>query len=201
MSDLVTLLGAGGHARSMLSLLRSIDVKVARIVDSSALAGENVMGIPVVSDFAESVESLVISVGDNKTRELFYYQYQSKLWDKPIVHQRASIDESAIAQRGSQIFSGAYVGPLSMVGENTIINTHAIIEHESRIGCHSHIAVGTLVLGRCTVGDRCFVGAGAVIRDGLSIADDVTIGANSFVNGDIKEAGLYVGSPARKVTR
>jgi UDP-N-acetylbacillosamine N-acetyltransferase len=61
--------------------------------------------------------------------------------------------------------------------------------------------VGTLVLGRCTVGDRCFVGAGAVIRDGLSIADDVTIGANSFVNSDIKEAGLYVGSPARKVTR
>ncbi|MDO6540681.1 NeuD/PglB/VioB family sugar acetyltransferase [Alteromonas stellipolaris] len=199
MSDVITLLGAGGHARSVLSLLRSIDVQVARIVDSTALADENVMGIPVVSDLAKSVESLVLSVGDNKIREAMFHQYHTRLWNKPLVHQRASIDENATAQRGSQIFSGAYVGPLCIVGENTIVNTHAIVEHESRIGCHSHIAVGAMVLGRCSLGDRCFVGAGAVIREGVRLTDGVIIGANAFVNCDIDEPGLYVGSPARKV--
>ena len=201
MSDLVTLLGAGGHARSMLSLLRSIDIPVACIVDSSASVGENVMGISVIPDLAESAQSLVISVGNNETRELMFHQYRSRLWDKPIVHQRSSIDESATVHRGSQLFSGSYVGPLSIIGENTIINTHAVIEHESRIGCHSHIAAGAVVLGRCTAGDRCFVGAGAVIREGVRVSDGVTIGANAFVHCDIDEPGLYVGSPIRKVTR
>ena len=41
--------------------------------------------------------------------------------------------------------------------------------------------------------------ANSVIAGDIVVADDVIVGANSVVLRDLKEAGTYVGSPAKKV--
>ena len=49
------------------------------------------------------------------------------------------------------------------------------------------------------IGNRVRLAAGSIVLGSITISDDVTIGANSLVIKDICEAGIYVGSPARKI--
>lgn len=51
-----------------------------------------------------------------------------------------------------------------------------------------------------TLGDNVVLGANAVLIGPLTICDNVLIGAMSLVNSDIAEPGVYVGTPARKIS-
>ena len=44
-----------------------------------------------------------------------------------------------------------------------------------------------------------WIGANCVILPGVSICSNAVIAANSVVNGNIKIAGVYAGSPAKLV--
>lgn len=50
------------------------------------------------------------------------------------------------------------------------------------------------------LGDNVVIGANSVVIGPLHICDDVVIGAMSLVNRDITEPGVYVGTPARKIS-
>lgn len=50
------------------------------------------------------------------------------------------------------------------------------------------------------LGDNVFIGAGAIIIGPVEICSNVIIGAMSLVNRSITEPGVYVGSPAKKIS-
>lgn len=106
-----------------------------------------------------------------------------------------------------------------------IIRKYAcIIFPDAVVGRGFHITHPTgIVLGHCRAGENfmiyqnCSVGAkkpgdnepmignnvelstNSVVLGHIHIADNVLIGANSLVNKDITESGVYVGSPVRKI--
>ena len=41
----------------------------------------------------------------------------------------------------------SYIGPKSNIGNNCIINTGSIIEHDAKIGNHCHISTGCIING------------------------------------------------------
>ncbi len=49
------------------------------------------------------------------------------------------------------------------------------------------------------IGNRVKLTTGSIVLGNIEICDDVLIGANSLVIRDITEAGIYVGSPVRKI--
>jgi len=49
------------------------------------------------------------------------------------------------------------------------------------------------------IGENTYVGAGSKIAGGIKIGNDIAIGALSFINKDIAEAGVYAGIPAKKI--
>jgi sugar O-acyltransferase (sialic acid O-acetyltransferase NeuD family) len=183
--------------------LSACKITVERVLDSSVEQGEQILGVPVADINGNNLklfdQSAVIAIGDNAKRRSVLLEFGKSIYSAPLVHPSALIDPSSKLDRFSQVFAGAYVGPLAEVSNNVIVNTYAIVEHEATIGEDSHIAVGAKILGRAKVGKRCFIGAGAVIKDNVSVCDDVTIGANSFVSKSIYEPGVYVGAPARKL--
>ena len=199
----VNVVGAGGHSRSLIALLSACNISVERVVDLSATAGEQILGIPVIDINSEALKlskhSSVVAIGDNTARRKALTEIGERIYPLPLIHPSALIEPSSKIGRCSQIFAGAYVGPLAQVGENVILNTYSIVEHEARVGNDSHIAVGAKILGRAQVGKSCFIGAGAVIKDNVSVCDQVTVGANSFVNKSIHEPGIYVGTPVKRL--
>jgi UDP-3-O-[3-hydroxymyristoyl] glucosamine N-acyltransferase len=72
--------------------------------------------------------------------------------------------------------------------------------HGTYLGKNVHFASNISTGGSVYVHDFNFVGCGAVINPGMRItANDVIVGAGSVVSKHIKESGVYVGSPIKKL--
>ena len=88
------------------------------------------------------------------------------------------------------------------LGHNNLINTGSIIEHEARIGSHSHMAPRSVLAGRSKIHDSCFIGAGATIIDYLDVCSHTTLGAGAtLIKSVSKSAQTLVGVPARSISK
>lgn len=203
MSKSVNIIGAGGHSRPIIQLLQQLGYSVDGVYDESYNPHyhENILGVPLKGVFPEVSDkhSLVLAIGSNEHRKLFFEQYRSRVLGTAISHPSAIIEPSVQYEQSNIFFARSYLSALVRLGMNNIINAGAIIEHESVIGNHCHISVGALICGRVRIGDECFIGAGAVVRDKISIASKVNIGAGAVVIKDISEPGTYIGNPAKKM--
>ncbi|MCU0326670.1 MAG: hypothetical protein MUF45_15695 [Spirosomaceae bacterium] len=86
----------------------------------------------------------------------------------------------------------AIVGPNVEIGTNTIINTNADIEHDSRVGANCHISTHSVINGNCIIGDEVFVGSNSTLFQGVQVVDNVVISAGSVVRKSIKRSGVYL---------
>lgn len=201
----IAAIGAGGHTRSSICiLLENFQASELGIYDDSFNKNfdpEFINNIPLLGKISDinHDQNVFLSTGDNKLREKYYKIFKDQLIKLPISHRSSIQEKSSLISNHNQIYANTYIGSMVKIGFNNIINTGAIIEHESVIGDHNHISIGALIAGRCKIGNRCLIGAGAVLKDNISICDDVLIGAGSVVINDILFSGTYVGSPARKV--
>jgi UDP-3-O-[3-hydroxymyristoyl] glucosamine N-acyltransferase len=83
------------------------------------------------------------------------------------------------------------------VGDGVKLDNLVQIGHNVSIGDHSVIAAQSGISGSTNVGKRVVMGGNVGTNDHINIADDVVLGGRSGVDRDIKEAGLYFGTPAR----
>ncbi len=203
MNDMLAMIGAGGHARSLISLLESRSFRIQGIFDDSYAPGieEQICGYPLLGNLEQALTAapLVLAIGDNDRRAELFARFRARLHRESLLHQRAFVTPGVRLGAANQLFGNVFVNSQAVLGDNNIINTGAIIEHETRLGSHNHISVGTILCGRVTVGDCCMIGAGTTVIDKVSVCSHVVIGANSTVIKDIAEPGTYVGSPARRV--
>lgn len=201
----IIVIGAGGHARTVVSILKEKNKEIL-VYDKPKYEDEKILGIDVnnIDDLFNNTvietTSFIISIGDNSKR----YQYFEKCVQhgmSPInvISKHASIMERVRMGRGNCIAPHSILCPEVEIGSNNIVNTLALIEHEVKIGDNCHIAPKACILGRVTIGNNVFVGANCTIKDKIKIFDDVVIGAGSVVTQDIETLGIYVGIPARKV--
>ncbi len=198
----VAVIGAGGHARSLLQLLQECGYCADKIVDFNSLEveAEKINDISVVDKNFELdlVTPVVLAIGDNHARQKIY-TLQGNVLSENLISPSAAI--SAMSQIGcsNQIFTNTVINTNTVIGENNIINTGAIIEHECKIGSHNHISVGTVLAGRVIVGDYCFIGANSTVIENVKICSNVIVGAGSVVIHDISIPGTYAGNPVRKI--
>jgi carbonic anhydrase/acetyltransferase-like protein (isoleucine patch superfamily) len=79
-------------------------------------------------------------------------------------------------------------GPYEPGGRALIVGSDVTIGH--RVTLHA-----------CTIGNACLIGMGAILLDNVVTEDFVMIGAGALVppGKELKTAGLYVGSPVKRV--
>ena len=73
------------------------------------------------------------------------------------------------------------------------------IGHDSVIGKYTNVSPGTNISGNCIIGNKCDLGTNSSIIPNLKIADSTIIGAGACLTKTIKESGVYVGIPAKKI--
>jgi sugar O-acyltransferase (sialic acid O-acetyltransferase NeuD family) len=203
----VVVIGAGGHARTVVSILKRIkDIEIECILDKEVrFPKETISGIAVVADFdilpgflKAGTTGAVIAVGDNGERERYFKQLNNAGFTMiNAVHPTANIAEDAVIGKGVVIAAGAIICPSVTIGDNAIINTGAIVEHEVKIAENVHVAPGVNIAGRVSIGRNSFIGIGATIRDNIAIGKNVVVGAGSVVLQDIADNIVVAGVPAR----
>jgi len=210
MNDKIVVLGAGGHARVVISILcydeRFILDGVAD--RNAANIGEEFSGTRIkyswddLQDIYKSgVGFAFIAIGDNNERRKLYDKAIDAGFTVPtLIHPTAIVERDAVVGQGSVICMGARVGTLVRVGENSVINIGAIVDHECRLGKDVFIAPGVSIAGRVNVEDNTFIGIGVSIKEKVTIGKGAVVGAGAVVIGDVASGVTVVGVPARPVT-
>ncbi len=85
---------------------------------------------------------------------------------------------------------GSTIARKVIVGDGTFISPNVMTIFSKHTGEKSE---GTII------GENCHIGTNVVIGPNVSIAPDTVVGALSYVHKSIEEAGIYVGSPAKRM--
>ncbi len=194
--------GCGGHARSVADVALFNGVNELLFVDAMAREHETLFGFPVVKSAASPLHaSSIVALGDNQLRATLFTALQKNNVKLPPLIARDAYVSSQLKNIADGVFvgHGVHLGPNVSIAENTILNTHCLIEHDVIVGKHCHISINATVAGKCRIGDFVMLGANATLIDNVSLCDNVIIGAGALVIASITEPGTYVGVPARKV--
>ena len=129
MGTAVHLVGAGGHARSVLSTLSSLGIVCAGVYDDNYNPGESIFGVPLLGTLADidSKDRLVLSIGDSQTRSTLYDRFKSQLYSENIIHPSAIVGQEAKLGQHNHVLPGAIINAGARIGNNNILNTASIV--------------------------------------------------------------------------
>lgn len=207
MADVV-LVGGGGHARVLLRLVRVLGhVAVGYVAPEPSPAGMALPWFGTDDDLASGVPGAprvaVMAIGKNSinaTRIAVFERLSAAGLEFPALSAPGAIVHEDVALGGgSVILDGAIVVTGTRLGRACIVNTSASVDHDALLGDDVHVAPGAVLCGGVHIGSGTLVGAGATVIPGVRVAGRTVIAAGATVVRDIVEAGVYGGTPARRL--
>lgn len=146
-------------------------------------------------------DQVVVGIGYKhfELRAQLYDQLHSEVPFANIIHPATSIDPSCTLGHGVIMLAGCTLDRNVRVGNNVLMNVGCTIAHDTQIGDHSFFGPRVSCAGFISIGEACFLGINTTIIDGIRIVNKVQTGGGAVIVQDIKEPGLYVGVPAKRV--
>ena len=209
MSPPHIIIGAGGHAKVLLALARSLGLQVEGVcapeladLRGSCWRGVTVLGGDDALEKLDSEQVLLIHGVGQLPRSCLRQRIHERLKSKgfrfaTLVHPYSWVDETVVLGEGAQVMAGAIVQPDVLLGAGTIINTRASIDHDCRIGAHVHVGPGAVVCGSVDVQEGAFIATGSTLLPGLTIARGAIVGAGVTLIRDLAEQQCAIGPSAR----
>lgn len=206
--DSVCVIGAGGHARSVIGVLRDMGCTVEGVLADGGVPGEVWPGIAWLGELQQAgvvsqrfpKAAWVSAVGDNYQRLRIMREIQSACPAArfpAILHPSAVVAADVTIEEGAVVMPGAVVMAGSRLGAGSLLNTRASLDHESTLAEGASLAPGVVTGGRVCIGRRTFVGLGAMVKHGVRIGEDCIVGAGALVLNDLPDRVVAYGSPAR----
>lgn len=197
--------GAGGHGISVASLAQSCGYQVKYFIDSENTG--HLANIPIVSSLHEINDliplNIFIAIGDNAARESIYKSIKEQNRDvhfPSLISPTAAIGILTKLEEGVTVMSNSVIGPRAKIGKFCVINTLSCVSHDCTMKDFSSVAIGGMMAGGSSIGFRTSVGMNASIKEKITIENDCIIGANSFVNKNLRSNVIAYGSPAISVS-
>ncbi|MDI6452391.1 acetyltransferase [Peloplasma aerotolerans] len=211
MNKRILLVGGGGHCKSVLDTLVKLNIYTEiKIIDKKENIGNSVMGFSIIGEdkdlpdlFQKGYNYAFItvgSVGDTSIRIKLFNMLKTIGYQIPTI-----VDPSSKVSKYSRIEEGVFIGKLSIVNadaiiqECAIINSGSIVEHDCQIGSFAHISPGAVLGGEVIIGNNTHVGLNATIMQQIKIGSNSIIGMGSIVNNNINNNKLAYGTPCKEV--
>ncbi|MGA2441852.1 MAG: acetyltransferase [Tepidisphaeraceae bacterium] len=205
----VVLIGAGGHGRVVLDILRTAGVHrpIGFLDADPQLTGQEVGGLPVLGQVnllpklkSQKVKGAIISIGDNHPRLQYFRKISEQGFEMVnAIHPGSCISETARLGHNVVVAAGAVISTDVNIQDCVIVNTSSVIDHECQIGRAVHICPSATLAGRVSVGDETFIGMGCNILQCLKIGANAVVGAGAVVIQDVADGATVVGVPARVI--
>lgn len=205
----IVIVGAGGHGRVVLDILRAAGAyEPAGFVDSAPdRAGRTIGGLPIFGPanalpklWQRGIRAAIVAIGDSRARQ----QYAAVLCQQRFelinaIHPTASVSATAAIGRNVVIAAQSAVCTEAKIADSVILNTSCVVDHECEVGKGAHVCPGAHLAGRVRVGQSAWVGLGANVIQCLTIGEHAVVGAGAVVIRDVPAYATAVGVPARVI--
>ncbi len=198
----ILIYGGGGHAKSVIDLIRALDLyQIAGIVDDALPVGSTILSVPVLgkSDLLEILAdrglkyavNAVGGIGNPEVRVRVFERLDRAGYTCPyLIHPKAVVEPSVQIAEGVQILPLVYVGSDSRIGFGSIVNYGAILSHDCHIGEYVNLSPGATLAGGVTIGDRSQIGMRVTINLDLEIGHDVRIGNGATIKKNVPDSEI-----------
>ncbi|HTF20620.1 MAG TPA: acetyltransferase [Chryseolinea sp.] len=192
------LIGGGQHAQVVLDCLLACGVDVVALFDP-ARSGE-MFGVPQRGEYDPAFDlhaRAIVAIGDNATRKRASEHVAHHFTNA--IHHSVLLSPSATVGVGNMILHGAIIQALARLGNHTIVNTGAQIDHDCVISDFVHVAPRAVLCGSVSVGEGTLIGAGATVTPGIKVGRWALVGAGAVVIEDVPDHAVVVGNPGRLI--
>jgi sugar O-acyltransferase (sialic acid O-acetyltransferase NeuD family) len=195
----IILIGAGGHARVCIDVLRRMSTfEIAGIAASDREIGDRVLDVPVIARDTELdrlysrgfrfAVNAIGSISNHPARSRLYSRLKECGFALPnLVHPSAVVEPSARLGEANQILANAVVGSSATIASNCIVNCAAIVCHDSFLHDNVHLAPGAILAGGVIVGPDTLIGMGVKINRNVRVGRRVVIHNGCIVNRDVRD--------------
>ncbi len=197
--SVAAVIGAGGHAKIVVSTLRACGHSVSAVLDDDVTQwGVDILGVSVSGPVERAALARsdfgVVAIGDNATRQDFARRLDWR-W-LTLVHPTAYVAVDVTLGVGTVVCAGAIVLPGSVIGDHVIVNTSATVDHDCVVESFSHLAPGVHLAGHVHVSEGALLGIGCVVTPGRCIGAWTVVGAGGVVVRDLPGGVVARGVPA-----
>jgi sugar O-acyltransferase (sialic acid O-acetyltransferase NeuD family) len=204
----VVLFGTGAMASSAYyDLTYDSPYEVAAFcVDRDHIAEDTMLGLPVVpfddieSRYPPGEYRMFIAVGYvrlNRLRAERYQQAKEKGYTLiSYISPKATVRPASVLGENCLIGTNAIVSASAKIGNNVVLGAGSLAPHYTVIKDHCFLGSGVMLSGFVTVEPYCFIGTGAIVRNNVTIARECVIGAGALILEDTVERGVYMGKQA-----
>lgn len=194
MSEPLLLIGAGGHARSLIEVVESSNKwHIVGLVGLLEQVGDKLLGYPVLGSDSDLIQlrqrcaNALLAIGQISTftiRQRLVRELRDLNFSMPtVISANAIVSGHAEIGIGTSVGHGVIVNAGACVGEYCILNSNSLIEHDVIIGNYCHISTGALINGGVNIGSGSFIGSGALLREGLTLPANSIVSAGKRVMG------------------
>ena len=188
----IIVIGSGGHAKSIIDLLSTNqNYKLVGLIGKPIDINKDILGYKVIGSdqdlekIRNNVSNAVVAIGQIKNvklrKKIFKILKKYNYHTPKIISKYSYISDYSSIGDGTCVGHHVAVNAGVKVGNNCILNSKCLIEHDSVIGDFCHISTGVLVNGDVTIGEESFVGSGTIIREGIVIPSNTIISAGKRI--------------------
>ena len=203
MKKKILIIGAGGHSKSCIDILKQCNkYEIYGIIGLNSEVGKKVSDIPVIGvdkdllELRNIVDHAFIAIGQIKSPEkrIKIYKHLKKLnFILPAFYSNNSyVSPFAEIMEGTIVMHHCVINAGVKIGKCVIINNMSLIEHDSSVGNFTHVSTNVVLNGNVIVGDRSFIGSKTVTSNNIVIDNDEFIKMGSILKKWKKKRKLYL---------